>query len=358
MRQFRLVVMTVWFHAFVAIVTFFAAATTLLAQGRPCNVEPSEETAQGYMRGINLAGAEFRASTIPSTYGRDYIYPSAKDLDYYKSRNFSLVRLPFRWERLQPNLFQDFDTAELNRLKLFIAAAKLRDIKVIPSPHNYGRDFGDGKAELIGTKDVPIAAFADFWSRLAGEFRGETAIYAFGLMNEPHDSQGFWPTAAQAGLDAIRSKDSDRVVLAAGDEWSGAWSWKRNNKDFLLNDPTHNIIYEAHQYFDSNKSGLYKQTYDEARAYPDIGIDLVKPFAEWLREHKVRGMIAEFGVPNDDPRWLVVIDRLLGWLACEGIPWTYWAGGPWWGDYRLSSEPKDGTDAPIMSVLAKDRRAR
>jgi endoglucanase len=40
-------------------------------------------------------------------------------------------------------------------------------------------------------------------------------------------------------------------------------------------------------------------------------------------------------------------------LAHEDIPWVYWAGGPWWGNYRLSAEPKKGIDAPIMSVLTK-----
>jgi endoglucanase len=48
------------------------------------------------------------------------------------------------------------------------------------------------------------------------------------------------------------------------------------------------------------------------------------------------------------------VERLLVFLAQEKIPWTYWAGGPWWGNYALSAEPKNGVDAPIMAVLAKD----
>ena len=30
---------------------------------------------------------------------------------------------------------------------------------------------------------------------------------------------------------------------------------------------------------------------------------------------------------------------------------TYWAGGPWWGDYMFSIEPQNGVDKPQMAIL-------
>ena len=30
---------------------------------------------------------------------------------------------------------------------------------------------------------------------------------------------------------------------------------------------------------------------------------------------------------------------------------TYWAGGPWWGDYMFSIEPQNGIDKPQMAIL-------
>ena len=68
----------------------------------------------------------------------------------------------------------------------------------------------------------------------------------------------------------------------------------------LLHDPAGNLVYEAHQYFDRDSSGTYKQSYDESGAFPTIGVDRLKPFAEWLKEHNARGFIGEFGVPDDD----------------------------------------------------------
>jgi endoglucanase len=311
-----------------------------------------------FARGISLAGAEFNEHKSPSVYGRDYIYPSVRHIDYYKSRGFDVFRLPFRWERLQPTLFGKLDANELLRIKEFIAAARARDVKVILSPHNYGRYRIEGKLALIGHERVPIDAFADFWRRLAAEFVGDSTVYAFSLMNEPHDSSGLWKATAQAGLEAIRQKDRARLVLAPGDQWSGAWSWRRFNSDFLLIDPTRNLLYEAHQYFDANRSGQYQESYVVSGAYPDVGIDLIRPFTDWLREHRVAGIITEFGVPNNDPRWLEVVDRLLPWLEGQRVPWVYWAGGPWWGRYSLSAEPTDGSDVPIMSILSKSYKVR
>ena len=39
------------------------------------------------------------------------------------------------------------------------------------------------------------------------------------------------------------------------------------------------------------------------------------------------------------------------------VGWTYWAAGPWWGDYPLSVQPNDdGTDKPQFEILARHLR--
>ena len=340
------------FLALLAIIGFLAYLLMAGYTFFPSTV-PAENTAY-FSRGINLSGAELNEKRTRAVYGKDYIYPPLQELDYYASKGFSVVRLPYLWERLQPSLFGQLDETELDRIKSFVAAAQARDMQVILSPHNFGRYFLNGDETLIGTVGVPIDAFADFSHKVAKAFAGDDAIYALSLMNEPHNSNGMWKQTAQAGLDAIRRADRERLVLAPGDQWSGAWSWREYNDDFLLNDTANNILYEAHQYFDIDHSGTYKESYTLAGASPDRGVEWVRPFSDWLKQHHVRGIITEFGVPNDDPRWLALTQRLLAYLARESIPWTYWAGGPWWGDYPLSAEPRKGVDAPIMGVLTKD----
>ena len=56
--------------------------------------------------GVNLAGGEF--GKLPGTYGTDYTYPAPADIDYYVELGFNLIRVPFRWERLQPTLGAPF----------------------------------------------------------------------------------------------------------------------------------------------------------------------------------------------------------------------------------------------------------
>jgi endoglucanase len=333
------------------------SSVCMLTLLQSCGLEGAPSVVESgtyFARGINLSGGELNPQRTPGVYGRDYVYPSSDELDYYARKGFAVVRLPYRWERLQPALFQNLNEIELNRIKSVVAAAQARQMRVILSPHNYGRYFLDRTETLIGTNGVPIDAFADFSRRVAAAFAGNPAVYALSLMNEPHASNGLWRQTAQVGLDAIRSADRDRLVLAPGDEWSGAWSWQEYNDDFLLRDAVDDhLMYEAHQYFDLNHSGTYRLGYVLNAASPDRGIEWVRPFAEWVKRHHVRGIITEFGVPNDDARWLALTERMLAYLAHENIPWTYWAGGPWWGDYPLSAEPRKGADAPIMSVLTK-----
>ncbi len=123
---------------------------------------------------------------------------------------------------------------------------------------------------------------------------------------------------------------------------------------FCLMMPTDHIMYEAHQYFDLDHSGTYKVGYTLNGVSPDRSVEWVRPFAEWLELHQVRGIISEFGVPGDDPRWLELTRQLLAYLAkriSRGPIGQVDRGG------EITPFPpsrRNGVDAPIMSVLTKD----
>jgi endoglucanase len=297
------------------------------------------------MIGVNLAVGEF--GKAPGVFGKDYAYPGAKQFDYCQKKGLKVVRLPFRWERVQDELMGPLDPVDMKRLDAVVKLARERDLKLILDMHNYARHLG----KLIGTEDVPNAAFADVWRKIASRYKDEPGIFAYGIMNEPHGTKGLWPAAAQACVDAIRTVDTNHTILVCGDGWSGAHSWPKINGKFLLNDPAQNLVYEAHQYFDHNNSGSYKRGYDEEGAYPTVGVERLQPFIKWLKENNARGFIGEFGVPDNDPRWLVVLDNTLAEMRKHNLGGTYWAAGPWWGKYALSVEPRDGQDRPQMAVL-------
>jgi endoglucanase len=313
------------------------------------------------LTGVNIAGAEFGEGNLPGVYGQDYIYPAASDVDPLLERGANVFRLPFRWERLQPTANGDFDPVELARLDGLVRYITKRGAKVLINPHNYGRYFG----QIVGV-DVPASVFADFWSRLARLYKRNRSVL-FGLMNEPNSMPTeVWRDDANVAIAAIRDAGATNLVLVPGNAWTGASQWDDNwygtpNSVAMLGivDPADNFAFEVHQYLDVDSSGTYRvPAYAGAPSTCQstfVGSLRVALFTAWLRATGNRGFRGEFGAPND-PTCLAAMDDLLQTLDANRdvyLGWTYWAAGPWWGDYLLSVQPnEDGTDKPQMAVLA------
>ena len=300
--------------------------------------------------GVDISGAEWGASE------QNLYYPTPEQLAYYQSKGIRLIRFAFRWETIQPALGGELNQAELDRLKKLVKNAANSNIYVILDLHNYCRYKIDDSEYIIGSDKLPVKYIKDLWTRLAEEFKSFDNIYGYGIMNEPHNMLPGtpWFNIAQEIINGIRTRDTGTTIIVGGDSWSSAEGWAKNSDNLKnLVDPNNNIIYEAHQYFDHDSSGKYKASYDDEGAYPNIGVDRVKPFIDWLKENKVRGFIGEYGVPGDDPRWLTVLDNFLKYLKDNKINGTYWAGGPRWGNYKLSIEPDQNGDKPQMSIVEK-----
>jgi len=289
------------------------------------------------MFGVNLAGAEFGGYAFWPT--------ETAQWTYYHSKGLNLMRIPFLWERIQPTLYGTVDTSNLDAI---VALATANGMKVILDMHNYDRYNGS----VIGTTTVPNAAFQDVWRKLAAHYAGNSAIYGYGLMNEPHDTGGLWPASAQAATDAIREVDSSTWIIVAGDNWSGSYSWPTSNPNLDISDSSDKIMYEAHCYFDSNSDGVYG-SYDGEAPVWNVGPLRIAPFATWLQKMGARGFIGEYGIPDNDVRWNTILDTFMSYLSANGLSGTYWAGGMHWGSYILDCSPSDNytVDAPQMEVL-------
>lgn len=309
--------------------------------------------------GVNLAGAEFFHKKMDGV-GRlniDYHYPTVEELDYWLSKDMKLIRLPFKWERLQPEVSGSLNGSEVEVIRGILREADSRGMKVILDMHNYGRRNYKGKNRIIGDTLQP-EHFGSAWATIARELGGAPGLYGYGLCNEPHDMlEGTpWVEIAQTAIDSIRTADRRTAIVVAGNTWSSAERWPEINTGFeLLEDPCDNLIYEAHCYFDSDASGIYRKGYDEEGAYPTIGIDRARPFVDWLKRHGKRGLMGEYGVPADDPRWLECLDLFLGYLADNGVEGTYWAAGARWNKYILGVHPRENysKDRPQVAIMRK-----
>lgn len=302
-------------------------------------------------RGVSLAGAEFGESKLPGTYGTDYIYPTSASAGYYQGKGMNLVRLPFRWERLQPQLNQALDPVELDRLKRFVDATTADGMDVLLDPHNYARWHGD----IVGSAAVPYTSFADFWQRLALQFKNNPRVL-FGLMNEPNSMPTeTWVAAANAAIAAIRATGATQVIAVPGNAWTGAHSWSQsfygtpNAKAMLaVTDSGNNMVFEVHQYLDADSSGTSADCVSGA-----IGVERLQDFTSWLKTNGKRGLLGEFaGGANETCR--VAISAMLQYMKDndgQWAGWAWWAGGPWWGDYMYTLEPQGGTDRAQMNWL-------
>ncbi|KQM30541.1 cellulase family glycosylhydrolase [Sphingomonas sp. Leaf10] len=301
------------------------------------------------MLGINLSGAEFGKG---DRYGYDYIYPSLKDLSFYAQKGIELVRLPVKWERMQDKLGGALDEQELGRLLKFLDNAQSLGMKVIIDVHNYGRFAG----KAIGTGDVTVEKFADFWSKLADAVGDKPAVYGYDLMNEPHNmpNKTVWPAAAQAAVDAIRTLGDKTTIFVEGESWANATNWGAHNPNLDIKDPADNIVYEAHLYLDKNQSGTYAGNYDQEGATADVGVKRLQAFVKWLEEKGARGFIGEFGVPSDDPRWQVALDNMLQAMNDYGLSGTYWGAGKWFNGYNVGLLDKNGNGKASLDTLLKN----
>ena len=315
--------------------------------------------------GVNMSGVEF-AAVYPGIDGTHYGYPSRDDLAYVKKKGFGLIRFPFRWERIQPELGKELNSVELDKMKSFVGLAESMGIQVLLDMHNFGRyciysngqNSNDNQYAIIGSVNCTVNHFCDVWKRLAVEFKGYTNIWGYDIMNEPYSmlSTTPWFNIAQACITAIREIDMQTPIVVCGDEYASASRWVRYSDNLKnLVDPYNNLIYQAHTYFDADASGNYNLSYAEDGATLDIGITRLTPFVDWIKQNGKRGFVGEYGVPDNDGRWLDVLDRALKFLSDNGINGTYWSAGPRWGDYPLSVQPTNNytVDRPQMKILEK-----
>jgi endoglucanase len=302
-----------------------------------------------YFTGVNLAGGEFgdRKPGIVPTYGTQYIFPSESELDYFAGKGANIIRFPFRWVDLQPVLNQPLDTVVLNRIKDVVKAANAHGQIVLLDPHDSARFYG----KVVGSPEVPNAAFADFWGRLASQFPKNSRVW-LGLANEPHDMPGAqWLSAANAAIASIRKVGAKNLILVPGIAYSGAHSWiSSGNSEAMLGviDPQNHYIFEVHQYLDPDSSGTRPEAVSAT-----IGSERLKAFTLWCRQHHQRGFLGEFAAANN-PTSLLAADDMMTYMEQNQDVWvgfTWWAAGAWWGDYMFTVEPKNGQDRPQMATL-------
>jgi hypothetical protein len=300
--------------------------------------------------GVNFSGGESSNRNYPT---KAYYW------NYYNGKSLNLIRVPFSWEGVQPTLGGPLNTTALASLDKAVSLAAADGMQAILDMHNYDRYTTSTGTYVIGTGTVTYADYQQVWQLLAAHFAGETGIYAYEIMSEPHDDNGTWvTTTAQDGVDGVRQGDTTHFIIVDSDSYAGGQAWMANNQNLNVTDPVNRIIYSAHTYWDSNDSGAYNGSYDSNNDYPNVGVDRVASFIYWLNLKGAQGFVGEFGVPNNvsnpDYRWNVVLSNFLQDLNTNGVSGTLWGTYNLKPTYLTRPNTDNGSecfDAPAMAVL-------
>ncbi|HEX3141781.1 MAG TPA: glycoside hydrolase family 5 protein [Rhizobacter sp.] len=306
------------------------------------------------LRGVNMAGAEFNSTRLPGTLFKDYTYPSVADLRYFAELGANVIRLPFRWERLQRTPGASLDAGELENLRKVVATGRELGLCVILDAHNYGVY----AKQPIGSADMPLSAFQDFWLRMREAFPDPEYV-AFGLMNEPAKaaSRADWVRAGQEVLTALREAGSKHLVLVSGAGWSGAHDWATphggiSNADAFagLKDPLRRSAIEVHQYADRNASGMGKEC-----IAPERMSAIMKRVTDWALANQQRLFLGEFGVAPSPECLDTLKAQLEAMRGPAWVGWSYWAAGAWWGPtYTFSVHPLPGVERAQLALLREE----
>jgi endoglucanase len=330
--------------------------------------EPIEVT---QLRGTNLAGMnmsylDFDAGDgpIPDTH---YPVYDERLVDYFASKNMTVMRFLFSWEAMQSTLFGPIPAFSVGnygayfdnykRIVDYATSIKGMHIVIEPWQANPAGSVGGARwrGDVVGSAAVPRTAFADLWTRMATIFASNPLV-SYGLVNEPNDmSTMSWWASAQAAVTAIRSTGSTQRIYVPGNGYTAASSWtdnfydtatpQRSNAYGWLNangvgvpiaDPANNMMVEVHTYLDADEGGGTTGITSATAARDHLSVV--------VNEARARGYqvyLGEIGFYAGNPIAASAWTDFISYANANNDTldaFTWWAGGApgWWDDVAAS----------------------
>jgi endoglucanase len=239
----------------------------------------------------------------------------------------NMFRLNFLMERLTPNkLTAPLDPLYLGNLTEQINHITSKGAYAMVQPHNYGRFYGN----II----TDVAGFKTWWQNVAEQYK-DNELVVFDTNNEYHDmDQQLVFDLNQAAIDGVRAAGAkSQYITPEGNSWSGAWTWVSSGNGaslVSLKDPDNKLIYQMHQYLDTDGSGTHAECVSAT-----IFRERLQAATKWLKDNNKQGVIGEFAGGNN-AQCINAIKDGLAYLGENTDVWwgaIWWAAGPWWADY-------------------------
>ncbi len=198
------------------------------------------------IRGINNPGPEYVGSALGMPGGNtpsgsinfgnlrlgvletDYHYDSQAQLNFFAGRGLKYVRIPFRWERIQPTLNATLNATEAGLLDAYITRCATAGLKVILDLHHFASYWTNTSTSSVGTRNnitisggtVTQTHFADVWSKLSTRYKDNATVAAYDLGNEPVNMAPVAGSFTAARTWANFDTNTDGFVAAGGNATS------------------------------------------------------------------------------------------------------------------------------------------
>jgi endoglucanase len=348
----------------VAVFVEEASASYLTRKGNKLVDEAGKEVR---LTGVNWFGFETSNMAPHGLWTRDWLGM----LRQVKAMGFNCVRIPFCDRMLEPGAktlsistfgkdpFRESSDGSINQelagksplevLDIIIEGCRQLGLKVILD--NHSRDPDGYIVELTWTTaSVSEEKWIANWVMLAKRYKGNDAVVAFDLENEPHGTiaeggaqwgtgvEGKdWRLAAQKCGNAILAENPDLLIVVEGVQQVGSDSyWWGGNligaKDHpvVLSKPE-KLVYSPHEYGPE----VHAQKWFAAPDFPaNMGAIWDKHFGYLHKGGQAHLLVGEFGIrdaASAEGRAGVWFDTFLQYMGKE-YSWTFWCLNPNSGD--------------------------
>ena len=297
------------------------------------------------------------ADSLLRTYQENWI--TGKDLDNIAALGMNTIRIPF-WYRNMQTEDGEWIPGGLNRLDWVVGEAWKRGIYSILDCH--GAPGGQIKGISVGRQrdkaglwdnETNLRRTVAIWRRVAEHYRGNPAIAAYDLLNEPSEAPSLgalWAVYDRLYRE-IRQVDPDHIITMEGcinarlGDRNIGWGWDARPHPDLFG--WNNVIYQLHNYeWDWNNLGKQKRSVDFQ-------------VSEWRKHNSdgVPALIGEFNPMGNEEAWNYALQQ----FSAAGLHWTFWSykathgtGTDSWGLYNPVKK-----DAPnLLTADAATIRAK
>ncbi|KAI7240781.1 Endoglucanase [Hortaea werneckii] len=335
-----------------------ATSAAISTSGNAATTSSSSSSSSGTVKyaGVNIAGLDFGCSTDGTCTVSGVSDPGDDGISQMKhfvnDDGLNAFRLPVGWQYLvNDNLGGTLDSSNFgtydNLMQGCLGVAEMCILDI----HNYARWNG----QIVGQGGPTNKEFASLWSQLATKYADNDKV-VFGVMNEPHGVDiDSWADSVQAAVTAIRKAGAtSQKILLPGNDWTHASMSVSDGSAAALNKITNedgstdNLIFDVHQYLDSDGSGTHTEC-------TTSNADTFKSFGDWLRKNNRQAMLTETGGgPNADSCLTDMCEQfdVLNNYSDVYLGWTGWAAGAFEPGYEISETPSGSpgsyTDQPLV----------